>query len=76
MSKNDITGDKLISRPASPSYRDNYDKIFKAKREDVLDGEEFYNLMQAYRFASSNAPSKVIAAFDAVKSFIRKLAAG
>ena len=73
MSRNDITGDKLISRPASPSYRDNYDKIFKAKREDVLDGEEFYNLMQAYRFASSNDASKAIAAFDAVKSFIRNL---
>ncbi len=72
-STNDITGDKLISRPASRSYRDNFDRIFNKRPDDVLDGEEFYNLMQAYRFASSNDPSKVIETFNAVKSFIRKL---
>lgn len=29
MSKNDITGDKLISRTYTKSYEDNYDLIFK-----------------------------------------------
>ena len=28
MLKNDITGDKLISKPANDKYRENWDKIF------------------------------------------------
>jgi hypothetical protein len=36
MSKNDITGDKLISRTNSKEFEDNYDLIFK-KQVDELD---------------------------------------
>lgn len=30
-SKNDITGDKLATKPASDAYRDNWDRIFGKK---------------------------------------------
>jgi hypothetical protein len=33
---NDITGDAIITSPASKAYRDNYDQIFRKKREDVI----------------------------------------
>ena len=33
MTKNDITGDKLISKSNSEAYRDNYDNIFKKEKE-------------------------------------------
>jgi hypothetical protein len=36
MSKNDITGDKLISRINSKQFEDNFDLIFK-KQVDELD---------------------------------------
>jgi hypothetical protein len=36
MSKNDITGDKLISRTNSKQFEDNYDLVFK-KQVDELD---------------------------------------
>lgn len=29
MSKNDITGDRLVSKQVSEAYRDNWDAIFK-----------------------------------------------
>ena len=35
--KNDITGDALVSRGASKAYLDNYDLIFKKKNEPVQD---------------------------------------
>ena len=30
--KNNITGDKLISKPSSDKYRENWDKIFSNKK--------------------------------------------
>ena len=39
MTKNDITGDKLISKKNSDAYRDNYDAIFKNRNFDK-DGYE------------------------------------
>jgi ribosomal protein L37E len=34
---NDITGDAIVSKPTSSSYRDNYDRIFRKKKEaDVI----------------------------------------
>ena len=39
MTKNDITGDKLISKSNSDNYRDNYDAIFKNRNFDK-DGYE------------------------------------
>ena len=67
--------DRPKSRPATPSYRDNFDRIFgrkddAPKPEDVLDQEDFYNLMQAYRHANDQG---VVAAFEAVKAYIRGL---
>ena len=43
----------------------------KPKEEDVLDSEEFFNLMQAYRHAQIYEQEKVMAAFDNVKSYVR-----
>lgn len=33
MSKNDITGDTLISKPSNDNYRNEHDRIFGKKRE-------------------------------------------
>lgn len=35
MARNDITGDKLISKTNSKSYDDNYDLIFKKQVADL-----------------------------------------
>jgi len=35
MSKNDITGDKLISKTNTKSYEDNYDAIFKKQVDEL-----------------------------------------
>lgn len=32
-SRNDVTGDRLISRPSDETYRNNYDLIFGKKKE-------------------------------------------
>lgn len=32
--KNDVTGDSLISKASNQKYRDNYDAIFK-KKDDI-----------------------------------------
>ena len=71
--------DRPKSRPATPSYRDNFDRIFGRKadappiHEDILDDAAFYNLMQNYRHANDQS---VIAAFEAVKAYIRAIAVG
>jgi hypothetical protein len=36
MSKNDITGDRLVSRTTSDAYRDHYDAIFGKKKETTM----------------------------------------
>ena len=36
MSRNEITGDSLITKPASNSYRDGWDRIFGGGREPIL----------------------------------------
>ena len=41
MTKNEITGDKLISKKNSDAYRDNYDAIFNKKAEKVVE-EKFH----------------------------------
>jgi hypothetical protein len=33
VANNDITGDAIITAPASKAYRDNYDQIFRKKKE-------------------------------------------
>lgn len=35
--KNDITGDSLISKVNTETYRDNYDKIFNKKPRIVIE---------------------------------------
>lgn len=37
MSKNDITGDTIISKKPSKEYDDGYDRIFKVNKEDTLE---------------------------------------
>lgn len=45
-SSNDITGDYLKSRPATESYRNNYDAIFrKAKQPEVALTQEQHAAM-------------------------------
>jgi len=44
VAKNDITGDSIMTKTVSSSYRDNYDRIFGKKnvqkQEAVGDGED------------------------------------
>lgn len=35
MSHNDITGDKIATKPASDKFRENYDAIFKKEPVDA-----------------------------------------
>lgn len=35
--RNDITGDALISKASTDSYRDNYDRIFGKKNKELVD---------------------------------------
>ena len=37
--KNDITGDALISRVPSQQYKDNYDAIFRKPKEENNDSD-------------------------------------
>jgi len=37
MSKNDITGDSIITKISSQEYRDNFDMIFRKVHETVLE---------------------------------------
>ena len=39
MSKNDVTGDELRSKPNSDKYRSNYDSIFGKKKCAVKNAE-------------------------------------
>lgn len=38
--KNDITGDSLISKTNTDAYRDNYDRIFGKKKKDAEQAEQ------------------------------------
>jgi len=38
--RNDITGQFIRSRPNSKTYKDNWDKIFGSKKEEVVDEVE------------------------------------
>ena len=40
--KNDITGDRLVTKVASEAYRDNYDLIFKKPARSALEELEAY----------------------------------
>jgi len=44
----------------------------KKELNDILNSEEFYNLMQAYRMADINNQENVINKFEAVKKWIRQ----
>ena len=70
--------DRPVSRPPTRSYRDNFDRIFRRQEnapppEDILDQEDFYNLMQTYRHAKVEDQRGVVDAFEAVKTYIRGL---
>lgn len=38
--KNDITGDALISKTNTDAYRNNYDRIFGKKKKDAEQAEQ------------------------------------
>jgi hypothetical protein len=38
--KNDITGDSIITKKPSDAYRDNWDKIFGKKSEEIKEVKE------------------------------------
>lgn len=38
--RNDITGDSLVSKTNSKAYEDNYDKIFSKKKKEVAWDED------------------------------------
>lgn len=63
MATNDITGNTLITKPASEAYRNNYDAIFKGKQMDEADyGNERAAAMleatlQEHQYALSHAVS-------------------
>lgn len=38
--KNDITGDSLISKKPTDAYRDNYDAIFRSKKVEMIKADE------------------------------------
>lgn len=38
--KNEITGDSLITRASSEAYRNNWDKIFGTKKKDKQEQEK------------------------------------
>ena len=52
MATNDITGNPLITKPASEAYRNNYDAIFKGKQMDVFkDDKQVVDFACSKRFA-------------------------
>ncbi len=57
--------------------RSDVDQLTRAQTVDAfLDSEEFYNLMQAYRWSDMDGhdhPEEAIAAFEAVKQALRKV---
>lgn len=38
--KNDITGDDIRSKSNTDAYRDNYDRIFRKKKDETVDNKE------------------------------------
>lgn len=53
MSHNDITGDRIASKPATAAFRDNFDAIFKQKPKPAKD-EPFpgVNIDTAHKYPS------------------------
>lgn len=46
-------------------------EILDSPREDKLDGQEFFDIMQQYRIAPMTEQDKVVKAFERVKLWIR-----
>lgn len=46
MSTNDVTGDRLVTKPATDAFREHYDQIFRQERKSaVLSEEEYQKLL-------------------------------
>ena len=45
---------------------------YRSNTDGLLDGEEFFNLMQDYRNSDISNQEKVVSKFEAVKNWIRK----
>ena len=48
------------------------DRKGSTMKNDILESEQFYNLMQAYRHGNRTDQKKVAKAFEAVKKFLRE----
>lgn len=42
MGTNDVTGDRLVTKPATDAFREHYDQIFRQERKSVILSEEEY----------------------------------
>lgn len=51
---------------------DVVNKATEAEENDILEDQEFYELMQAYRHIPISEQKETVEAFEAVKNFIRK----
>ena len=76
--KNDLFPDKKNALMWKLLFTLDYRKaltrqsLFNDKTSDILDGKEFYNLMQAYRCADMGDQVNVIQKYENVKEWIRK----
>lgn len=57
-SRNDITGDSLISRVSNKQYADNYDRIFGKKKKDEPTDTNSGDAQSDVPAASSNQNDK------------------
>lgn len=48
VAKNDITGDEMKTKTNSDLYRENYDKIFRKKQDEVKEFDEKVILKDEY----------------------------
>lgn len=66
MSKNDITGDTLISKPSTDAYVDGWDKIFGKKKFPEF-SEEFNEHMKNKAVVLNSDGSLEIVKYEQVK---------
>lgn len=55
-----------------PYFTDESEAQEEKSLRDVLDDQEFYDLMQTYRHAPMSSQDAVVEAYEAVKCFIRE----
>lgn len=53
MAKNDVTGDRLVSKAATNAYRDNFDRIFNKGKDNAKQSELCEELQAGVQEAGS-----------------------